>query len=282
MKPNETSISENSSENLHVDEYDQLSDLEKIQLSTLAFNNATSIADNLYRVNQIHQHTQAISNAISFANKLPQISQIPQYIQEFNNATSIANNLPNFNNIVASNDFLMYNPIWTILQKPNQIFYTMTAQNKLLDAYHFASTLFNSSLVNSLQNFVSSFNSKNPMYTPYIDANISNLAFTILDNPSLYTDFQTEIDPDINKITSTNHDFLVKELDRFILEEPSISEDILKTSDGKKFSIVFATLSGLSETFPTLSPDIQIVLQPFITSLSFLLIYYCVKLLNKV
>ena len=44
MKPNETSISENSSENLHVDEYDQLSDLEKIQLSTLSFNNVTSIA----------------------------------------------------------------------------------------------------------------------------------------------------------------------------------------------------------------------------------------------
>ncbi len=78
MKPNETSISENSSENLHVDEYDQLSDLEKIQLSTLAFNNATSIANNLSKINQINHYTLAISNAMSLANNLPKLTSIPQ------------------------------------------------------------------------------------------------------------------------------------------------------------------------------------------------------------
>lgn len=78
MKPNETSISENSSENLHVDEYDQLSDLEKIQLSTLAFNNATSITNNLSKINQINHYTLAISNAMSLANNLPKLTSIPQ------------------------------------------------------------------------------------------------------------------------------------------------------------------------------------------------------------
>lgn len=78
MKPNETSISENSSENLHVDEYDQLSDLEKIQLSTLAFNNATSIANNLSKINQINHYTLVISNAMSLANNLPKLTSIPQ------------------------------------------------------------------------------------------------------------------------------------------------------------------------------------------------------------
>lgn len=78
MKPNETSISENSSENLHVDEYDQLSDLEKIQLSTLSFNNVTSIADNLSKINQINQYNTAISNAMSLANNLPKFTSIPQ------------------------------------------------------------------------------------------------------------------------------------------------------------------------------------------------------------
>ncbi len=78
MKPNETSISENSSENFHVDEYDQLSDLEKIQLSTLAFNNATSIANNLSKINQINHYTLAISNAMSLANNLPKLTSIPQ------------------------------------------------------------------------------------------------------------------------------------------------------------------------------------------------------------
>lgn len=77
MKPNETSISENSSENLHVDEYDQLSDLEKIQLSTLSFNNVTSIADNLSKINQINQYNTAISNAMSLANNLPKFTSIP-------------------------------------------------------------------------------------------------------------------------------------------------------------------------------------------------------------
>ena len=70
MKPNETSISENSSENLHVDEYDQL--------STLAFNNATSIANNLSKINQINHYTLAISNAMSLANNLPKLTSIPQ------------------------------------------------------------------------------------------------------------------------------------------------------------------------------------------------------------
>lgn len=78
MKPKETLNSESSSENLHVDEYDQLSDLEKVQLSTLAFNNVPSIANNLYGINQINQYTTAISNAISFATNLPNLTSIPQ------------------------------------------------------------------------------------------------------------------------------------------------------------------------------------------------------------
>ena len=78
MKPKETLNSESSSENLHVDEYDQLSDLEKVQLSTLAFNNATSIANNLSKINQINHYTLAISNAMSLANNLPKLTSIPQ------------------------------------------------------------------------------------------------------------------------------------------------------------------------------------------------------------
>lgn len=70
MKSKEPLNSKDSSENLCEDESDLL--------STLAFNNATSIANNLSKINQINQYTLAISNAMSLANNLPKLTLIPQ------------------------------------------------------------------------------------------------------------------------------------------------------------------------------------------------------------
>lgn len=70
MKSKEPLNPEKSSKTLHEDAYSQL--------STLAFNNVPSIANNLYGINQINQYTTAISNAISFATNLPNLTSIPQ------------------------------------------------------------------------------------------------------------------------------------------------------------------------------------------------------------
>ena len=70
MKSKEPLNSKDSSENLCEDESDLL--------STLAFNNATSIANNLSKINQINHYTLAISNAMSLVNNLPKLTSIPQ------------------------------------------------------------------------------------------------------------------------------------------------------------------------------------------------------------
>lgn len=179
--------------------------------------------------------------------------------------------------------FLKPNPIFESIYEYYQAFnVTLFSPND----YTFITNLFNNPLISSFQEVLSSPSYNNFINAQYIWSDISNYAFTILDDPSLYNDFQTEIKPDINKIIKIyldEQDFLIDKINKFIKEQPPISADIFKnTSEGNKIRIILAVISGLAEVYDIFPPNMQNMFQVFIEFLIFLLIYYSAILFSKV
>ena len=149
--------------------------------------------------------------------------------------------------------------------------------------------IYDNAIFEDIQNIASAYRKNNfiveTIQYPY-DVNISKCIFTVLDNPTLYDEFQTEIEPDIVKISKLSNkekEDLVIDLDKFIEQQSDIPENVLRdTPEGKKLCIILAVLSGFCEAFDKFPPEIQPVLQVFLASLLALLAYYGFVLLNKI
>ena len=149
--------------------------------------------------------------------------------------------------------------------------------------------IYGNAIFEDIQNIASAYRKNNfiveTIQYPY-DANVSKCIFTVLDNPALYDEFQTKIEPDIVKISKLSNkekEDLVIDLDKFIKQQSDIPENVLRdTPEGKKLCVILAVLSGFCEAFDKFPPEIQPVLQVFLAFLLALLAYYGFVLLNKI
>lgn len=149
--------------------------------------------------------------------------------------------------------------------------------------------IYDNTIFEDIQNIASAYRKNSFIFETIqysYDANISKCIFTALDNPALYDEFQTEIEPDIVKISKLSNkekEDLVIDLDKFIEQQSDIPENVLRdTPEGKKVCVILAILSGFCEAFDKFSPEIQPVLQVFLAFLLALLAYYGFVLLNKI
>ncbi|WP_303997160.1 hypothetical protein [Megamonas hypermegale] len=149
--------------------------------------------------------------------------------------------------------------------------------------------LINNPLATSMQKWYSVFdyNYLNDVQNLFnINSDVVEVSLRKLNNPSLYNDFKSEIEPDITKISKLSNkekEDLLIDLDEFIKQQSDIPENVLRdTPEGKKLCVILAILSGFCEAFDKFPPEIHPVLQAFIASLLALLAYYGFVLLNKI